>query len=133
MKLRKIRNYLSVIFNSTLKEHEFLNIKVWGKLKSVSISFYFIVFFLWSRYTYAVGNQSSNRKYGLELIKRRSKVYQSVISRERGLNFDQLKNATKNIFRKLWASFVFFLIFLFTLFILGIKIQFDAPLEIINY
>ena len=39
--------------------------------------------------TYAVGNQVSNRKCLLELIKRRGKVFQSNMSRECRLNFDQ--------------------------------------------
>ena len=38
-----------------------------------------------------MGNQISNRKYFLELIKRRSKVRQGNISGESGLIFDQCK------------------------------------------
>ena len=51
-----------------------------GKLKMFSLEYVF---------TYAVGNQISNWKYLLELIKGRSKVHQRNMSRKRGLNFDQ--------------------------------------------
>ena len=40
-------------------------------------------------FTYAVESQISDRKYLLELIKKRSKVHQRNVSQERGLNFDQ--------------------------------------------
>ena len=40
--------------------------------------------------TYAVVDQVSNRKYLPKLIKRRSKVYQTNISRKRGSNLGQL-------------------------------------------
>ena len=48
-------------------------------------------------FTYAVGNQISDRKYLLELIKRRPKVHKKDVPWERGLNFDQYKTISKNM------------------------------------
>ena len=40
-------------------------------------------------FTFTVGNQISNKKCLTELIKRRAKVHQRIMSQERSLDFDQ--------------------------------------------
>ena len=41
-------------------------------------------------------NQTSNKKILLELIKRRSIIYEKNMSRERALNFDQPRTFSEN-------------------------------------
>ena len=45
---------------------------------------------------YSLKNKTSNRKYLLELIKRKSKVHKKNVSREIGLNFAQSKTFSEN-------------------------------------
>ena len=50
----------------------------------------FVSFKVYVKYFFDVlRNQTSNKKYLLELMKRRKKFYKSFISRDRTLHFDQ--------------------------------------------
>ena len=76
-----------------------MNIRGKWKCKSIFISF--TIGFLWSLYLYAVflwcsEKQTPNNKFLLELIKRRSKVQEKIMSYERALNSDQWKTFSEN-------------------------------------
>ena len=59
----------------------------------------FVSFEVWSylqQYFDSLKNKTSNRKYLLELIKRKSKVHKKNVSREIALNFVQSKTFSEN-------------------------------------
>ena len=94
VKLRKTKNCWSGIFNPGLKkktDSSTLTSETSEKIISLHLS---LVFFLgvciYVGYFFdVVRNQTSNKKYPLELMKSRLKVYEKFMSRKRALNFDQ--------------------------------------------
>ena len=84
---------------SLKKKRKFFCTNIWESENVFPFLFIFVVFFPCSSVQYffdAVRNQISSRKCLLELVKRASKVYQKNVSRERFLDFDQLKKNSEN-------------------------------------
>ena len=84
---------------SLKKKRKFFCTNIWESENVFPFLFIFVVFFPCSSVQYffdAVRNQISSRKCLVELVKRASKVYQKNVSRERFLDFDQLKKNSEN-------------------------------------
>ena len=78
MNMRKIRNSLHGIFNSSLKTMDSSTSKSETSGKVYLLVFISSFFSHWSINTQAVRNQSSKRKYLLELIKRKPKCFKGI-------------------------------------------------------
>ena len=94
------KNLEIVFFSSSLKIHWFFNINIWDKRKWISTCFYFIVYFLWSKYLRIyVGSgkpdfkQKISPRVNQKKIKSSSKEY---------ITFEFWP--MKNIFQKLWEN-----------------------------
>ena len=92
-KLKVVDKWFSTLHSKTwiLLYHPLKHVKIYFSL------FLFHRFFLWSMYLQkyifnSFQNQISNRKYLLKLFIRRSNVHEKNRSRERALNFYQMKN-----------------------------------------
>ena len=82
-----------------MKKAGYFNIDIRDKRKPLSLCFYLMIGFFWSLYLHSVflwcgGKKTPNNKYLLVVMKRRSKVQEKNMSRERALNFGQWKRCS---------------------------------------